>query len=178
MILLLASLTLAQDEPPPPVRIGTAPTRKTLERDPEGFGLGLILGLPTGLSFAFRPDGPLYFDAALAWSFAGTGGYAIHFDVLYTVANLRNDDEIPDVVFPVYVGVGPRTRIGTVAGSATTDPVALGVRIPLGMSFHHDSVPIEGFVELVPGLSFFPAARFYFEAAIGGRFYFGRKGSA
>ena len=151
------------------------PEERAVGREATGFGMGIILGLPTGLSFALRSESALWYDAAFAWSFGRTGGYAVHFDFLFDVTELRNEDEIPDVAFPIYLGVGPRMRIGGVSGTGTTDPFSIGARVPIGMGVRHDGVPVEGFVELVPGLSFYPATSFYFEAAIGGRYYFGKK---
>lgn len=147
------------------------PADPTLNRDVGGFGLGVVLGLPTGFSAAWRPaQGRVYYDAALAWSF-DQGTLLAHGDVLLRLADLRTD-EIEDVHFPVYLGLGPRVRIGDSPYTLTDEVVGLGVRVPVGMSFIHDGVPLEAFVELAPGIGLYPGTIGTFDAAIGARFYF------
>lgn len=48
----------------------------------------------------------------------------------------------------------------------------LGVRIPLGIAWHPRKVPIDVFLELVPGLVVIPATALDFDFALGARFYF------
>lgn len=81
---------------------------------------------------------------------------------------MRSED-LPEFVFPVWVGVGPRTYFGT---TDTVVPFEAGIRIPVGMAMYHERVPIEGFVELVPVVGVFPSTTFRFDAAVGARFYF------
>ena len=152
-----------------------APTEPTLNRDVGGFGLGILLGLPTGLSAAWRPaQGSVYYDGALAWSF-DQGTLHVHGDVLLRLADLRTD-EIEDVHFPVYLGLGPRIRLGDSPYTfSTQESVGIGIRVPIGMSFIHDGVPLEAFVELAPGIGLYPATIGTFDAAIGARYYFPQK---
>ncbi len=170
--MLLAGLAWAQE--------GTAPSMTVprdvsedpaLHRDAVGFGLGVILGLPTGISGAYHPtEGRVFYDAALAWSF-DRGSLHVHGDVLLRLADLRTE-EIQDVHFPLYLGIGPRTRFGDSPYTYDEDYVEIGVRVPVGMSFVHEGLPFEAFVELAPGINLFPATTALFDAAIGGRFYF------
>lgn len=148
------------------------PEEPMLNRDIGGFGLGLLLGLPTGLSAAWRPaEGRVYYDGALAWGFDG-GMLHIHGDVLLILADLRTD-EIEDVHFPVYLGLGPRIRLEDKSRNEYQQEVSrLGVRVPIGMSFVHDGVPLEAFLELAPGIGLFPAIDGTFDVAIGARYYF------
>lgn len=173
--MLLIPVALAQGGPPPTVlsTVPDAPADPIFNREVEGIGLGVVLGLPTGFSFAARPGGRAWFDAALAWSF-DRGTLHLHGDVLLTLADLRTD-EIPDVRFPVWIGVGPRTRFGDSPYTLTQEIVNVGVRIPVGMSFIHDNVPLEAFLELAPGIGLYPATRGFFDVAIGGRYYLPKK---
>jgi hypothetical protein len=139
-----------------------------LSRDVGGFGAGIILGLPTGISLAFRPGGSFYWDGALAWSFS-RGSAAVHFDALLQVTNLKSPD-LPDIDFPLYIGVGPRVRIGD--NTEEDSAFDLGVRVPVGMNMMHDNLPIEGFFEIAPGVKFYPGTTFLFDIAIGARLYF------
>jgi hypothetical protein len=45
------------------------------------------------------------------------------------------------------------------------------------MGMIHDGVPLEGFVELAPGLLFYPETSFLFDAALGLRFYLPKGGA-
>lgn len=152
------------EEPPPP-----------LAQPVEGFGIGIVLGLPTGLTAAWRPGGPVWYDAAVAWSFA-RGSFAVHADALVTLSEIRTED-FPDTAWPLYVGVGPRVRMGAGA-NAGYGGFELGARVPVGMGVVHDGFPLEGFLELAPGVGLVPDTRFTFDAAIGARFYIPRKASA
>jgi hypothetical protein len=165
----------AQEGGPPPVEIvdpePVHPAKgTTLDREAKGYGLGLIIGLPTGLSGAYRPGGRAWYDAALAWSF-DRGTLQTHFDVELTLVDLRTED-IPDIHFPVYLGVGPRIHLGDSPYTLHEELVELGVRVPVGMGFIHDGLPLEAFVEVAPGLDIYPATVAICDVALGGRFYF------
>lgn len=167
---LLVPFALATEAPPYPEGGSTTPTGP-LAHPAEGFGVGIILGLPTGISLGWRGDGPVHYDAALAWSF-DRGTLALHADALFTVANMRTDD-IPDTTWPVYVGVGPRIRVGEDQVPASDSTVSLAARVPVGLAVLHDGLPLEAFLELAPGVQVFPATVMTFDIAIGVRFYFG-----
>ncbi|MEE9501339.1 MAG: hypothetical protein V3V48_04650, partial [Candidatus Aminicenantaceae bacterium] len=55
----------------------------TLEAQDRGFGLGIILGEPTGVSFKNWVGRREAFDVAVAWSFEGEGAIHIHADYLF-----------------------------------------------------------------------------------------------
>ena len=170
LVLLLVSVASAQ-EGTAPFRMPAGGEAPVFDRDVGGVGVGIVLGLPTGITVAYRPDtGRVYADAALAWSF-DRGNLHVHGDVLLRLADLRTD-EIADVHFPVYLGLGPRMRFGNSPYTLADEVVELGVRVPIGMSFIHDDIPIEAFVELAPGIGLFPATVGTFDAAIGARYYF------
>ena len=164
MFLLLAGLASAVEGPAPSL----------LHRNPVGFGAGFVVGLPTGLSFAYRKDGsPIWFDAALAWRFDNGGGLLLQGDVEWTLATLHSP-EWEDIHFPVYVGVGPRflSNVGPGVTNNGSDDY-LGLRVPVGMSVYHTDVPLEGFLELGPVIKLFPTTGVGFDIVVGARFYFG-----
>lgn len=148
-----------------------AEDKQVFQRAAEGWGLGIILGIPTGVSAAYRPKGRAHYAAALAWSF-DKGTLHTHIDAYLTVIDLRTE-EVPDMRFPIYVGVGPRMRIGDSPYTEEDEGLFdLGVRIPFGMSFVHDDVPLEAFLEVAPGIGIYPSTRAIFDVALGGRYYF------
>jgi hypothetical protein len=161
-ILLLSGLALAALSPVP-VR---AEPPITLSPDPSGFGLGFILGEPTGLSASWRQEGPSTFDLAVAWS-VPDGQFHLHSDYLYEVVSFR-DPAAPVVEFPVYVGVGPRLHLG---GGPSGRHSMIGVRMPVGMNISATEFPVEGFIELVPVLTLYDQTRMDFDAALGVRLY-------
>ena len=137
-----------------------------LERDPEGGGVGIMLGEPTGISLAYRPGGRVWYDGALAWSIPNF--FQVHSDACIDLADLRTAD-LPDMHFPLWIGAGVRARLG---GGSGYDEFNLGVRVPLGFGFWHNALPIEGFFELVPGVGVFPRSEFIFDGGVGARIYF------
>ncbi|MBM4390821.1 MAG: hypothetical protein FJ090_06835 [Deltaproteobacteria bacterium] len=145
-------------------------------RDPEGIGMGIFLGGPTGFSAAWRPGGTwggrFWVDGAMAWSFASFA--QVHADACLDLADLRTSD-IPNTHFPVWLGAGPRLRIGSGTGY---DSVNLGIRVPIAMGVWHDKVPIEGWAELVPVVGVWPRTEMGFDGGIGARVYIpaGRQG--
>jgi hypothetical protein len=137
-----------------------------LAEGPRGTGVGIILGEPTGLSMAWRADGPSTFDAALAWSVPESRVH-LHADYLYELVSFR-DPAAPVVDFPVYIGVGPRLHLGDVP---TVDSSVIGIRVPVGLGVQGIDKPFEGFFELVPVLGLYPRTRMDFDAALGVRVY-------
>jgi hypothetical protein len=125
------------------------------------FGLGLILGEPTGLSLKAWQSDYIAYDAAFAWSFGENGNVHIHVDYLlhnYKIIRTANS------YTPIYYGIGGRIQ--------TKDETALGVRIPVGINFRSRRIPIDIFIEIVPALNIIPSTEFDLEGGIGARYYF------
>ena len=126
-----------------------------------GLGLGVIFGEPTGLSGKMWTSERTAIDAAVAWSFVGSGWLHIHTDFL-----IHNFDlfDVSEGSLPVYFGVG--------AYLGLSSDLAFGARIPVGIAYHFEGGPVEIFAELVPGLSLLPEIRFYMGGGFGVRYYF------
>jgi hypothetical protein len=128
---------------------------------PGRFGLGIILGEPTGISLKTWQSDEIAYDAALAWSFGKEGSVHIHVDYLlhnYELIRTMNS------YTPVYYGIGGRIQ--------TQDETALGIRIPFGINFRSRRIPIDIFIEFVPALNIIPKTEFDLEGGIGARYYF------
>lgn len=126
-----------------------------------GFGLGVIFGEPTGLSAKMWTSEKTAIDAAVAWSFVGSGWLHVHADFLI------HNYELIDVnqgALPVYFGVG-----GFVSFSSD---LGLGARVPFGLAYQFEGAPVDIFAEVVPGLSLLPEIRFYIGGGIGVRYFF------
>ena len=164
-----------------PVGSGPAHAEKVvsigLSEQVEGVGVGVILGEPTGFTAAWRPGSQQAADLGVAWSIPEER-FHLHADYLFTLVSFA-DPAAPKVAFPLYVGVGPRLRLGS---SETLDRLKkqrdsslLALRIPVGLGIWVADVPVEGFVELVPVVGMLPETRFDFDAALGARVYFKHK---
>ncbi len=129
----------------------------------EGFGAGVIIGEPTGVTIKHWVSPSNAFDAAVGWSFEGRSSLHVHGDYLF-----HDFDLIPVDVghLPVYGGFGARLKVR----EGHSD--RLGVRVPLGIAYHVEEVPLEIFGEIVPILDLAPSSRVSLNAAIGVRYFF------
>ncbi len=139
-----------------------------------GFGLGVIIGEPTGISAKAWTSSVNAFDFGLGWSIGGdrigkydghyNGGSRIHFhmDYLWHSFNAIHSSER----FPLYYGIGG--RINTGAGYDGS----VAVRGVFGIAWLPHKTPIDVFFELVPSLQLTPASGFGIDAGIGARYFF------
>ncbi len=106
----------------------------------QAFGIGVILGKPTGgLSFKTARNSTSAFDAALSWSLSA-GRMLIHADYLHHSPLAKN--------LPWYIGIGGVVGVG--------DNLYLGARIPIGIVWVPPSAPIDVFLEIVPTIGLLP----------------------
>ncbi|HUX13665.1 MAG TPA: hypothetical protein VMW87_11600 [Spirochaetia bacterium] len=132
-----------------------------LAAQPKTFGIGIILGEPTGISAKLWLDRTSAIDAAAAWTFYPNGAFYVHADYLYHMYDLF---PVTRGVLPLYIGVG---------GSVTIEPVPrIGVRVPIGIDYFFEKAPIDIFLEVAPGISLYPATQFDASGGIGVRFNF------
>lgn len=126
----------------------------------DGFGLGLIFGEPTGISMKYFLNEENAIDAALAWNLNSGGWFNIHADYLHHwyLINVSSGE------LPLYAGIGGRLGFG--------NQVRVGIRIPVGLSYHFDGAPFDVFIEVVPEMDLTPATQFNMQGGIGGRYYF------
>ena len=123
------------------------------------FGLGIILGEPTGISAKLWITGTTAIDGAVAWSFANESAFHIHADFLI------HNFGVFDKVVILYYGIWGRIKF-------RKDETRLGVRIPVGVAYDIPSTSIDLFLEIVPLLNLNPSTSFTLNGAIGGRFHF------
>jgi hypothetical protein len=135
--------------------------------EPSGLGLGIIVGEPTGLSAKAWLSGNTAVDAAAAWSVLGNY-QSIHVHADFLVHSFGLFDLSPGDL-PLYYGVGGRVRL---AGQEENQKMKIGVRVPVGVSYLFESVPIDLFLELVPLLDLVPSTAFGWNSGVGIRYYF------
>jgi hypothetical protein len=134
------------------------------EATPRGsFGMGIIVGEPTGLDLKWFLNDVNAIEGAVAWSFSGDTDVHIQVDYLY---HFYDWIKVSKGLLPVFMGVG-----GRVAFRENHDD-KLGIRIPVGISYEFDGGVVDVFGELVPVLDLAPDTDFDFEGALGARFWF------
>lgn len=133
-----------------------------------GFGIGIIVGEPTGLSAKAWTTGNTAFDFAAAWSFSHGSALHLHGDFLVHRFELIRID--PGSM-PVYYGLGARLKFRDNSRSNDED-ARLGLRIPVGLAYLFEEAPLDLFVEIVPLLDLAPDTDFTLNASIGIRYFF------
>jgi hypothetical protein len=131
------------------------------------FGVGIIAGEPTGVSFKLWTSQTTGFDAGAAWSFVGGEFFQVHGDFLLHNYNLFRVDTGE---MSLFYGVGGRLKFGedTLGDNETT----LSLRVPVGLAYEFEKTPIEIFLEIVPMLDLVPATEIGIAGAVGFRYYF------
>ena len=127
----------------------------------KSFGLGIILGEPTGISLKLWTGENSAIDGAAAWSFREKGFFHIHFDYLFHNFSMFN---VKKGRLPFYYGIGGRIRF--------ENETKFGIRIPLGIAYIFEEAPFDIFLEIVPLLNLVPDTKFDINASIGFRYYF------
>ena len=136
----------------------------------DNFGLGAIVGEPTGLSLKYWFDDENAIDGAVAWSFSGDNSLQLHADYLRHYYFLDDSDELMDQS-PVYYGIGGRLKFKQDEGNDHDDTV-FGVRLPLGVTYLFKEAPFDIFAEIAPVVDLSPDFDLELNLAIGLRFYF------
>lgn len=131
----------------------------SLQAQDSGLGIGVMLGEPTGLSAKIWTTRQMALDAGLAWSFSGNGYLRIHSDLLWH----REVFEVDAGRLPVYYGIGAKLLLASDLG--------FGIRVPVGIAYYFDEVPVDIFLELVPGLDLIPGTALDLDLAIGARYF-------
>jgi hypothetical protein len=138
-----------------------------VSQPPGHFGMGMMVGEPTGLSGKLWLNGRSAVDGGLAWSFDGPDGIELHSDYL------RHDFQLFSArsgALGLYYGAGGRLEINERADDA------LGLRIPVGLNYVFERAPMDLFFEVAPIVNVLPETEFESSVAIGARYFFGRFG--
>ncbi|MBN1224676.1 MAG: hypothetical protein JXB23_15615 [Candidatus Aminicenantes bacterium] len=126
-----------------------------------GFGLGVILGEPTGVCFKHWTGYNTALVGAAAWAFRREDAFHLHLDYLFHSFRLIKAERHE---IPFYYGIGFRFK------DERND--RLGVRFPLGIIFMFDDVPLDVFFEIVPIFDLAPRTELSFNGGVGIRYFF------
>ena len=118
------------------------------------FGAGILLGQPSGLKASISVREGLYLDCGAAWSWDEW--------LLIFV-----DSHFEEYVSPWSLHWRWYYGLGGYVGIPESDDGILGVRIPIGASYHFPYSSFEVFGELVPALQLVPKTRARLQGGIG-----------
>ena len=125
------------------------------------FGLGLVLGQPTGLTGAYRLGERYTIDAALGLDVLNNyHQFYVHADFLFV---------LPDLIGASSVALKPYLGPGAYL---TANSFGLGVRLPIGLSLEFHRAPLQLFLEVIPSMHLVHGVSFGIGAALGFRYYF------
>ncbi|MGZ3745098.1 MAG: hypothetical protein ACXWRA_15000 [Pseudobdellovibrionaceae bacterium] len=133
----------------------------------ENFGLGVILGDPSGLSAKAKLNEAHSLDAALAYSSGLHNGLQLHMDYLWDRARSWGTTQGP---LDMYYGLGG--RLISYNDRHDNSQIALGPRGSLGLSFNIHNPNLELFGELALILDLVPSVDADLDAGIGVRIRF------
>lgn len=144
----------------------------------QNLGVGIILGAPTALSLKYFVSEERAFDGGLAFDLDDYillyGDFLHHFPGAFT-----GGEEFLAQITP-YVGAGPLIIVATDERRKhkrdyfddKDDDVALGLRIPLGMEWRSDRIPVGVALEVAPGLTVLPGTEAFVQGGLALRYYF------
>lgn len=127
-------------------------------------GAGIIIGEPTGLSVKYFLNDTLAIDGAAGWSFDDHTEFYLHSDLLLHKFDLIN---VSKGRLPVYIGAGVLARFRD-----DEHDNEVGLRVPVGISYMFDGLPVDIFAELSPGIDLSPSTRIDFTGGVGIRYWF------
>ncbi len=124
---------------------------------------GLIVGEPTGPTMKYFLTDRVAVDAAAGWSSYRHADAELHADILLHDFELLRVDE---GVLPVYAGAGVLVRF------RHDDDDQAGIRVPFGISYMFQNIPVDIFAEVGPAIIFTPNVRGEIVGGIGARYRF------
>lgn len=138
---------------------------KTFAQD-RPFGLGVMVGDPTGISAKLWTSDNNAFDFGLGWTVFNNGNDSknsinFHMDYLWHSFNVISSRER----FPLYYGFGGRVISG---GNQSS----FAVRGVIGIAWLPRDTPIDIFFELAPTFELTPSSAFSIDPSLGIRYFF------
>lgn len=145
--LLLLTLTLTANE---------------VKAQDRGFGLGVMLGSPTGFSGKYWTDNDNAIDFGIGIRPGRHSGFNLHADYLYHIGDAFQTTES----IPFYYGFGIKIF------SKSDNENGMGVRGVAGLVWLSKEAPFDVFFEIAPVFELFPDTRLNLDASLGARYYF------
>jgi hypothetical protein len=133
------------------------------------FGLGLITGIPTGLSGEYELSPERAIDMSVA-GYVDTGrSLHVHADYLF-----KKLDFFPNASIPIdlYYGIGGRYLLYNSCCRASNDLNRFGLRFPIGLTTYFSRQRIQVFAEAALIADLITAMGFDLDYAVGARYFF------
>ncbi len=120
------------------------------------FGMGILLGQPSGLKATFALQKRIHLDFTAAWSWN---------DWMLVMGDCKFEDYISpwSLYWRWYYGLGV---YGGVSDNSDREAV-LGMRVPIGVSYQFPYTSLEVFGELVPAMQFIEETQGRFHWGVG-----------
>ena len=121
------------------------------------FGLGLEIGEPTGFNGKYFLSESGALDFGIGWIYRHyyyDDGIHLYLDYLWHPTTLASS---PEFALPFYIGVGVRYWDFEYCDEPEPfcyDGSAIGIRVPIGLSFDFNNAPLDIFIQFVPVLDF------------------------
>ncbi|HUT62874.1 MAG TPA: hypothetical protein VMZ04_02850 [Anaerolineae bacterium] len=129
------------------------------------FGLGIIVGEPTGISWKKWLSDQTAISGASGWSFTKNSHVYIYTDWLHhNWSFLKNAFELEKGELPLFYGIGGRIRI--------ENDSRIGFRFIMGVSYIFENAPFDIYIEAAPIMDVAPETELDSSAAIGIRYWF------
>ena len=132
---------------------------------PEGLGLGLAVGDPTGLAIAHRPVQSFTMAGVFGWSLQEAKMHA-HCDFLYRVYKAQPSESA--VTIDIAAGAGPTLNLGV----SNDDDTGLGVRVVGVASINFNDKPFDLYLDVAPVIGLIPETALFFNSTLGFRGWF------
>jgi len=143
--------------------LGAAATPASAQDD-KYFGIGFIVGEPTGIDAKIFLNNTNALEFGAAWSLDHDDAFHLQGDYLwhrYNLIDLDSQDELP-----LYFGIGARMVLLDEADDV------VGIRFPVGLDYLFYNYPFDIFAAIVPILDVAPETDVDLEGCIGARFWF------
>lgn len=127
----------------------------------KGFGVGVILGEPTGISLKNWLNKTNAIDAGISWTLYKPALH-LHVDYLWHSYNVFSTKER----IPLYYGIGGRLKFGN------KDDARIGVRGVIGIDFFIRNTPLDIFIEIAPIFDLVPSTSVSGNGGLGIRYFF------
>ncbi|MEN8156059.1 MAG: hypothetical protein ABFS10_03855 [Bacteroidota bacterium] len=126
------------------------------------FGLGVMLGNPTGVSAKLWTGEKIAVDAAFGYRIGVEDHLRFNADYLFHPWSFNVEQDILKPYFGAGFGLG------------FISDFSVSVRVPVGAAYFFQPVPLEVFAEIAPGFQIIGPGdtRFCFEGYLGVRWYF------
>jgi hypothetical protein len=126
------------------------------------FGAGLTVGEPTGATLKYFFTDKWAVDGVLGRSWQHDNDFYIHADVLYHIELFK----VSEGRVPIYFGAGLRGRFDDHRDDRA------GVRVPVGISYVFEKIPVDVFFEVAPIFDFTPDYKTDYSVGVGARYWF------